>query len=466
MQPFDLSTQSNIDYIEQLYQQYRKDPGSVSEVWRAYFAGFELAGGRTPAPLSAIPGTDGEAVVPPAIGVFDLVHSYRELGHFSANIDPLGTPRPLHPLLTLYNFDLDDSYLDRHIGKGGFLGETDGTLRDLINKLQQTYNGTLGIEYTGISDKTQREWLQHRIEPALGRPRLSPEETRNLMFQLIAAEEFELYLGRAFLGQKRFRIEGAVIGGEKFMMSMAHRGRLNALAHVLNKPYEVILSEFMYTALPMKDVPGDGDVKYHLGYANQRPIHRNGVDHNVKVSLVPNPSHLELINPIMQGITRCQQQYTGDTQRRKVVPINVHGDAAFTGQGVVAETLYLSELAGFSTGGTVHIIVNNQIGFTTPPRQGRFTPYPTDIAKAIQAPIFHVNGDDPEAAVFAARLAIGFRQEFRCDVMLDLWCYRRNGRRSPSRSCTARSPDTRACANSTRGVCSMKAASRKPNSTR
>src|SRR5688572_1305001 len=207
-------------------------------------------------------------------------------------------------------------------------------------------------------------------------------------------------------------------------MAMAHRGRLNVLAHVVNKPYEVMLSEFEGTNLRPTEVEGDGDVKYHLGYANARPL-PGGM--RVKVSLAPNPSHLELIDPIQQGIIRCKQTILGDRERTKVVPICMHGDAAFTGQGIVQETLALSELPGWRTGGTVHVIVNNQIGFTTPPEECRFTPYPTDVAKAIQAPIFHVNGDDPEACVWVAKLAIEFRQKFKQDVMIDLWCYRRHG---------------------------------------
>jgi 2-oxoglutarate dehydrogenase E1 component len=262
------------------------------------------------------------------------------------------------------------------------------------------------------------------------------------MFQLVAATEFEQFLANSNPGAKRFGLEGgeafiplvnsiieqgATLGGEQFIMSMAHRGRLNTLAHVLNKPYETLLSEFAGTNRPVDNVGGDGDVKYHLGYANERPVNSSHGALKVKVSLLPNPSHLELVNPVAQGITRAKQNIFGDRGRNRVVPICIHGDAAFTGQGVVAETLSLSELAGFSTGGTIHIIINNQIGFTTPPRQGRFTPYPTDVAKAIQAPIFHVNGDDPEAVVWAAKLAIEFRQQFKCDVLIDLWCYRRNG---------------------------------------
>lgn len=436
MEPFDFVHQANADYIDQLHSQYLKDPRSVPENWRAFFAGFEvgLARSSQEGPKPALP------TGPLNMGVFDLVHSYRELGHFISNLDPLGLiDRGHHPLLELSNFGMTETDLSREVGVGGFLGQTDGTLADLINKLRSTYCGALGVEFININNKDQRDWLMQRMEPNLNQPQFTPEQTRSLMFQLIAAEEFEHYLARVYVGTKRFGLEGgesfiplvntivdegAIVGGEQFIMAMAHRGRLNALAHIINKPYEVILSEFEGTSLPSPDDQGDGDVKYHLGYATKRRI---GDKREIKVSLLPNPSHLELINPIMQGIIRCKQQYFGDIGRKHVVPIVIHGDAAFTGQGVVAETLNLSELAGFSTGGSIHIIINNQIGFTTPPRQGRFTPYATDVAKAINSPIFHVNGDDPEAVVWAAKLAVGFRQEFKSDVFIDMWCYRRNG---------------------------------------
>jgi 2-oxoglutarate dehydrogenase E1 component len=475
MQPpigFDFINRANADYIDQMHQRYQRDPRSVPDAWQAFFAGFEIgsarseaaSGGRAPGSVNgsaASASANGTAAatngrfsaadeagasgdkIPLTMGVYDMVHTFRELGHFIAHLDPLGHDRGDHPLLRLDNFGMSEADLNRQVGQGSFLGKTDGTLRDLVAKLRETYCGTIGVEYIGISDKAQRDWLQERMEPILNRPSFNAAETRALMFQLVAAEEFEQFLARTQSpGTKRFGLEGgesfiplvnaiieqgATLGGEQFIMSMAHRGRLNALAHIFNKPYETLLSEFAGTSRPMVDVSGDGDVKYHLGYANERPVNSSQGALKVKVSLLPNPSHLELINPVAQGITRAKQNIFGDKGRSRVVPICVHGDAAFTGQGVVAETLNLSELAGFATGGTIHIIINNQIGFTTPPRQGRFTPYPTDVAKAIQAPIFHVNGDDPEAVIWAARLAIEFRQRFKCDVMIDLWCYRRNG---------------------------------------
>lgn len=427
MQRFDFFHRANADYIEQLYQQYQQDPASVDEVWQAYFAGFDAAGGkgmRDGAPLT--------------MGVHNLVHTYRDLGHFIADLDPLGQKRPPQPLLDLAQFQMTENDLDRQVGRADFQGATDGTLRDLIAKLRDTYCRTLGVEFVNISDKQQREWLAQRMEPILNRPALTPEECRAILYQLVASEEFEQWLHRKWPTTKRFSLEGAEalipmlnvmvdegakIEVEEVCLGMPHRGRLNVLGHVLNKPYEVLISEFAGTIVP-QDSQGDGDVKYHLGYANDRPT---AMQRSIHISLSPNPSHLELIDPVVEGIVRAKQEYRHDKERTKIIPVLIHGDASFTGQGIVLETLGLSELPGWRTGGTIHVIVNNQIGFTTPPEEGRFTPYPTDVAKAIQAPIFHVNGDDPEAVVHTSRLAIEFREKFKCDVMIDLWCYRRHG---------------------------------------
>ncbi|MDB5171570.1 MAG: 2-oxoglutarate dehydrogenase, component [Phycisphaerales bacterium] len=432
MHRFDFLNRANAEYVDRLYDQYLRDPRSLDETWQAYFAGFEDAGSRGTPPVRS-------GAAPITIGVHNLVHSYRELGHFVADLDPLGHSRPSHPLLDLQQFGMSEADLDLKVGKADFYGETDGTLRDLLAKLQATYCRTIGVEYMTIADKAQREWLAERMEPILNRPTLSTEESRAILFQLVAAEEFEHFLLRAWTGKKTFSLEGAEaiipllnsvvddgagMGIEEICMGMAHRGRLNVLAHVLNKPYEVIFSEFEESIAPDPSAgSGDGDVKYHLGYANDRPAKKR----SIHISLSPNPSHLELVNPVVEGIVRAKQNYRNDKEQNRIVPLLVHGDAAFTGQGIVFETLNLSELRGWRTGGTIHLIINNQIGFTTPPEQGRFTPYPTDVAKMIQAPIFHVNGDDPEACVHAARLATAFREQFKCDVMLDVWCYRRRG---------------------------------------
>jgi 2-oxoglutarate dehydrogenase E1 component len=450
MRPSDFANIQNADYLEQLFLQFRDKPESVPEYWRAFFTGFEFAADKA-AKLAA-----GES--PQHLAVFDLVHCYRELGHYSAKLDPLGlVDRPKHPLLQLSEFQMSDADMDKIVGSGGFNADTDGTLKDLLSKLEDTYCSTVGVEYTGISDTEQRKWLEQHLEATANKQIFTPEQQRAMLFQLVAAEEFESFLARSFVGAKRFGIEGgeslipllnaiidhgAIVGGEQFIMCMAHRGRLNTLAHVVNKPYETILGEFAGTN-DSSHLQGDGDVKYHLGYANTRnnvgdktnvssyqnflPPDEQSKRPVVKMSLLPNPSHLELINPIHQGIVRCKQEWLGDVNRSKVVPIQIHGDAAFVGQGIVAETLALSELPGWRTGGTIHVIINNQVGFTTPPHEGRFTTYPSDFAKAIQAPVFHVNGDDPEAVVHCAILAIEFRQKFRCDVIIDMWCYRKNG---------------------------------------
>ncbi|MBA3273320.1 MAG: 2-oxoglutarate dehydrogenase E1 component [Chthoniobacterales bacterium] len=453
MEPFDFVNRANAEYIDQLYQQYQRDPRSLDPAWLAFFAGFEAGYARTPrqpvasSGAASLKSSDGNGSPAPAddsqtgdftTGIYDLVHSYRELGHFIAHLDPLGHDRPSHPLLELSEFGLSTEDFNRRVVTGGFAGAFDGTLRDLIEKLRLTYCRTFGVEFLDIPDKAQRDWLIHKIEPIYNKPQFTRDEQCGILQQLIAAEEFERFLGTRFVGQKRFSLEGAEalipllnqlidggspLGVEEVVLGMAHRGRLNVLAHVLNKPYEVILSEFEGT-IKTEDSEGDGDVKYHLGYTNERPMPKGG---KVHLLLCPNPSHLELVNPVMQGIVRSKQTYLKDHARNRVVPITIHGEAAFTGQGIVPETLGLSELPGYRTGGTIHVIVNNQVGFTASPKQTRFTPYATDVARMIQAPIFHVNGDDPEAVVWAAKLAIGFREQFKVDVMIDLWCYRKHG---------------------------------------
>jgi 2-oxoglutarate dehydrogenase E1 component len=443
MKPFDFINRGNADYIDRLHDQYLKDPQSLEPHWQAFFAGFEAAGGRVGGASAAFGAAQTEGARPTdataGVEVKNLVHSYRELGHCIANLDPLGQPRADQPLLELSQFGLTADDLDKRVTQSDFLGATDGTLRGLVEKLKATYCGSIGVEFTNMPDKSQREWLMSRMEPNFNRPEFTPAQCKAILYQLCASQGFEDYLAQKFQTVKRFGLEGAEsliplmntlvdngahLGVEEFVVGAPHRGRLNMLAHVLNKPYDIILGEFEGTvAMGVKGA--DGDVKYHLGSHHDRPTPTGKPIH---ISLSYNPSHLELVDPIVEGIVRAKQNYLGDhATRRRVVPILAHGDASFTGQGIISETLSLSQLPYYRTGGTIHIIVNNQIGFTTMPRQGRFTPYPTDVAKAIQAPIFHVNGDDPEACVHVSRLAIAFRQEFRMDVMIDLWCYRRRG---------------------------------------
>jgi 2-oxoglutarate dehydrogenase E1 component len=435
--PADNLAFANKDYIAEQYRRYKADPSSVDQRWAFFFAGFELGadgGGVTPTAAAAVDGVSAE----PVLGVFDLIHSYRELGHLVAHLNPL-EPKPAgHPLLEPAEFGFGEADLERVVEGASFRGPFRGTVRELITQLQATYCRTIGVEYMHIQHQDQRVWLRERMEPTLNHPRLSVEYQLQTLEQLTAAEVFEQFLQTRFPTSKRFSLEGgeslipilrtlledgAALGVEEMVLGMPHRGRLNVLAHVLRKPYEMILAEFEGTPLAA-DAIGDGDVKYHQGFSRD---HRTQDGRVVHVSLSPNPSHLEAINPVIEGIVYAKQRRRRDGGGGQVVPVLIHGDAAFTGQGVAYETLALSELEGYRTGGTLHIIINNQVGFTTPPQMYRFTPYPSDVAKIIQAPVFHVNGDDPEAAIQAARLAIGFRQQFRKDVFIDLVCYRKRG---------------------------------------
>ena len=428
--PFDFVARANPEYVDALYRQYREDPGSIDERWALVFAGYDFARSRDRA--TTPPARAGESSA-----VADRVHSYRELGHLTADLDPLGQSPRSHPLLRLEEFGLSARDLDAPAGDTSFRGFEGGTLRNLVEALTQTYAGTLAVEYLGIVDKEQRTWLQERMEPTRNRPRLAPAQRVAILERLLAAAVLEQFLQARYPGQKRFSLEGgealiplldalvdqaAQDDVAELVMGMAHRGRLNVLAHVLRKPHEMILAEFEGTRLP-EDVEGDGDVKYHLGFSHD---HRAG-DRAIHLSLTPNPSHLEAVDPVVQGIVRAKQRYLGDSERRRVAPVLLHGDASFMGQGIVYETLALSRLSGFTTGGTVHVIVNNQIGFTTSPQDFLFTRYPSDLANVLHSPVFHVNADDPEAAVQAARLAAAFRQTFGADVFIDFVCYRRHG---------------------------------------
>ena len=429
----------NAEYLETLYAQYQRDPSALPQEWQHFFRGFEFGFARsTPKGKSvqqSIEASEGLLVLQ---GVQALVQAYRQMGHFVARLDPLGHDRPNLPLLDLAEFGLAEEDLAKNVGNGGFLGRTDGTLKGLLSKVKTTYCRSIGVEYMDIPDKEQRDWLQERIEPCLNNPNLSAEATRRVLARLIAAEEFEQFLHTRYVGQKRFSLEGAEslvplldqlvstgsqLGVEEMVIGMAHRGRLNVLAHLLNKPYEEILAEFEGADRTDRD-DDEGDVKYHKGYSHD---HVTAEGRKVHLSLSFNPSHLELVDPVIEGIVYAKQAYLHDAEGERVVPVLIHGEAAFTGQGIVSETLNLSELPGYGTGGSIHIIINNQLGYTAQADETRFTPYPTDVAKEIQAPVFHVNADDPEAVVQAAQVAMEFRRRFKVDVIIDLWCYRRHG---------------------------------------
>jgi 2-oxoglutarate dehydrogenase E1 component len=422
----------NLDAIEAAYQRWKQDAQSVDDSWRFFFEGFELGAAQPVPPRASVP--DGSSQT----ALVRLIYAYRDLGHFLAHLDPLSEARTSHPLLELSEFGFSEADLDRTFDTSYFLGLQRGTLRQLLDALKETYCRTIGVEYMHIQDTRIRRWLQERMEPCRNRPRFDQAKKVRILKSLHYAELFERFLHTRYTGQKRFSLEGAEtlipvletvvehapdMQIREIVLGMAHRGRLNVLATILRKPYEEIFAQFEDKYLP-DTTDGDGDVKYHLGFSGDRV---NSQGQKVHLSLSPNPSHLEAVDPVVEGRTRAKQTLFGDTERIWGIPVLVHGDAAFAGQGLVAETLNLSQLAGYTTGGTVHIIVNNQIGFTTGPGDARSTTYCTDIAKMIQAPIFHVNGEDPEAAVFVAELALEFRQTFRRDVVIDMFCYRRHG---------------------------------------
>jgi 2-oxoglutarate dehydrogenase E1 component len=424
------ATRWNLDAIEAAYQRWQHDAGSVDESWRLFFEGFELGASRV-----GVAGTDSRAQT----GVFRLIYAYRNLGHFLANLDPLSPARASHPLLDLEQFRLEEADLDQTFDTSLFLGAPPrATLRQLLAALRATYCRTIGVEYMHIQDSSIRRWLQERMEPRHNQPGFDRDKKLHILSDLYYAEMFERFLHTRYVGQKRFSLEGsetvlpvleAIVqraasnGVREIVMGMAHRGRLNVLTNILRKPYEEIFSEFEDNYLP-DSRDGDGDVKYHKGFSSDRVLPDGS---RIHLSLTPNPSHLEAVDPVVEGRTRAKQQHCGDRERRLGIPLLLHGDAAFAGQGLVAETLNLSNLAGYTTGGTIHVIVNNQIGFTTAPSDARSTVYCTDVAKMIQVPIFHVNGEDPEAAVYVAELAFDFRQTFNRDVVIDVFCYRRHG---------------------------------------
>jgi 2-oxoglutarate dehydrogenase E1 component len=444
MPRLDFLTQANADYISQLEEQWRADPDSVPPEWQIFFTGVDAgAAGNGAAREEATTSTQlspaSGAAAEPVAGVYDLIHSYRELGHLIAEINPLGGNETEHPLLDLSEFGFTTDDLARVVECPSLIGVDQCSVGELVERLRATYCRTIGVEYMHIAQKELRSWLQERIEPSLNTPTLDGDARIELFRSLSTAAQFEQFLHTKYVGQKRFSLEGSEalvpllheliesagnLGVQEIVMGMPHRGRLNVLANVLHKPYEYLFAEFEGSFLP-NNIQGDGDVKYHLGYSRDH-VTKSGS--KVHVSLLYNPSHLEAVNPVVTGIVHAKQDYLRDTETRsRVIPLLLHGDAAFVGQGLVTETLALSELSQFHVGGTIHVIVDNQIGFTTSPRDARFTRYPSDVAKVFNAPVFHVNADDPEAVIQAARLAIEFRAQFKEDVIIHLVCYRRHG---------------------------------------
>ncbi|HEY8267540.1 MAG TPA: 2-oxoglutarate dehydrogenase E1 component [Xanthobacteraceae bacterium] len=476
----------NAAYIEDLYARFEQDPASVDAGWREFFAALKderadviksargaswkrpgwpiLANGELVAALDGnwieVEKTVGDRVRAKAqekgvelsqehvqqatrdsVRALMLIRAFRIRGHLAADLDPLKLepPQP-HEELDPASYGFTEADLDRKIFLDHVLGLEFGTLREIIALLKRTYCQTLGVEFMHISDPAQKAWLQERIEGPDKEITFTREGKRAILNKLIEAEGFEKFCDLRFTGTKRFGLDGAeatipaleqiikrggALGVKEIILGMAHRGRLNVLAQVLAKPHRAIFHEFKGGSVTPDEVEGSGDVKYHLGASSDREFDGN----NVHLSLTANPSHLEAVVPVVLGKVRAKQDQYGATRddRTSVMPLLIHGDAAFAGQGVIAESFGLSGLRGHRTGGSVHFIVNNQIGFTTDPRYARSSPYPSDVAKMIEAPIFHANGDDPEAVVFAAKVAAEFRQKFQKPVVVDMFCYRRFG---------------------------------------
>jgi 2-oxoglutarate dehydrogenase E1 component len=432
----------NADLLDEYYQRWKQDPASVDSSWSAFFEGFELgsSGSRNGQP-SAVRVREGGTADFDRLQdrVDDMVHNYRILGHTQAKMDPLAQARPETPALTLAGLGLEDVPLDTIVSSRYFQQSRSMPLGEMVETLRAVYCGPIGVEFMHIQNETVRDWIRERIEARVTLPQPDADSQKKLLRCLMETETFEQFVHTKFIGQKRFSLQGGEslmiiletilegcpqAGVQEIVMGMSHRGRLTVLANFLRKSYNIIFKEFSENYIPDL-VAGDGDVKYHLGYESVRKT-ASGAE--VSIQLAANPSHLEIVDPVVEGKARARQRMLEDTDKRqKVLPLLIHGDAAFAGQGIVAEVLNLSQLPGYETGGTVHVIVNNQIGFTTLPADARSTMYCTDVAKMIEAPIFHVNGDDPIEVEFVSKLALDFRQRFSRDLILDMYCYRRYG---------------------------------------
>ncbi len=458
MRPEDKDLLTNKDFLEALYQLHQENAGGLASQWQELFNQVftdappprraswarplpnicEHQPSEKKEPKTKRVSREGYAAALDSVRAIMMIRAYRVRGHLNADLDPLRleTLQP-HPELDPVSYGFKPEDWDRPIFIDHVLGLETATIRQILKIVQQTYCGTLGVEFMHISDPAEKSWLQERIE---GRDkiglRLSREQKHALMRELVEVEGFEKFLGKKYVATKRFGLDGAEMtvpaiewiidasakmGVKEVVIGMPHRGRLNILAHVLDKPYEAFFTEF-HGGGDLDEVEGSGDVKYHLGDSEDRVFS----GHPVHLSLAANPSHLESVDPVVLGRARAKQDHY-DSDRASVLPILLHGDAAFAGQGIVAECLGLSGLKGHRSGGAVHFIVNNQIGFTTSPRYARSSPYPSDVGKMVEAPIFHVNGDDPEAVLYAAQLAAEFRRKFLRPVIIDMFCYRRFG---------------------------------------
>lgn len=431
--------------IEALYQQFKQDPTSIDEGWKKFFEGFEFAQERFP--MLPSDGTQGSATKPTHLGgtisdkevqVRNLIHAYRSRAHLRSKTNPVRERKDRKPILDLHYFNLSEADLDTEFLAGEEIGIGKASLRKIIDSLKYIYEGSVGFEYLYIRDPEKLHWLRDKIEKDALAFNPTVEKQKRILTKLNEAVVFENFLHTKYLGQKRFSLEGgettiaaldaiinkgAELGAQEVMIGMAHRGRLNVLANIMGKTYEQIFSEFEGGATPDLTM-GDGDVKYHLGFSSQVTA-TNG--NKVELKLAPNPSHLEAVNPVVEGFVRAKLDGEYHDDQDKIIPILIHGDAAIAAQGVVYEVVQMGKLEGYNTGGTIHFVINNQVGFTTDFDDARSSIYCTDVAKLVDAPVLHVNGDDPEAVIFCVELATEYRQKFNRDIFVDMVCYRRHG---------------------------------------
>jgi 2-oxoglutarate dehydrogenase E1 component len=424
----------NADFIDAQYKLWKAEPNKVSKDWQYFFEGFELASAGN---IKSATPENQEGYLQQA-RVQKLIYRYRDVGHLMACLDPLGACPTDHVLLNLEAFHLSADDLDREFHTRRFSTSGQAPLRGIVAALKETYCHSIGVEFMHLQDPAERNWLLDRMEPGRNQPNLDTPIKQRILEKLVQAALFEQFLNKKYLAVTRFSLEGgdAIIpaldslithvaqrGCQEIILGMAHRGRLNVQANILNKAFEDIFSEFESCYNPA-DLVGAGDVKYHNGYISDI---RTAENQKLRIFLMNNPSHLESVNPVVEGFVRARQDIRDDRHREQVLPVLIHGDAAFAGQGIVTETLNMSQLEGYRTGGSIHLVINNQIGYTTLPEHARSTRYSTDVAKMLMIPIFHVHGEDPEAVVHVFRLAADYRWKFNKDVVIDIVCYRRYG---------------------------------------
>jgi len=433
MDKFSTVGNQELKAIEDLYQTYLENPESVDESWQQFFAGFELARKNYPEK----PSVKTHENIDKEFAILNLIHGYRQRGHLFTKTNPVRARRKYLPTLAIENFGLEQKDLKTTFQAGNDIGIGSAKLKDIVEHLETTYCNSIGVEYVYMRKPEVVKWLKERMESTRNSQKFSTEKRKHFFYHLKLAVGFENFIHKKFVGQKRFSLEGAEaiipsldaviergseLGIEEFIIGMAHRGRLNVLANILEKPYENIFKE--YTGKEYEDDISQGDVKYHLGYENEVVT---DFGKKVKLKLMPNPSHLETVAPIVEGMVRSQINSVYDHNYDKAAAIVIHGDAAIATQGVVYETTQMSQLPGYRTGGTIHLVINNQVGFTTPYIEARSSTYSTDVAKVTRSPVFHVNGDDVEALIFTIKLAMEFRQKFHSDVFVDILCYRKYG---------------------------------------